>query len=64
VIPAIRGGIGGLRPASAKMLNLAEKYLKQKRVGGVAQGVELLPSKHEALSSNSGTTLKTQATLC
>jgi hypothetical protein len=36
----------------------SRKNTSQKRVGRVAQGVELLPSKGEALSSNSNTTKK------
>jgi hypothetical protein len=35
-----------------KYETLSEKYLKQKRAGGVAQVVELLHSMHKAMSSN------------
>jgi hypothetical protein len=37
---------------------LSQKYLTQKRAGGVAQVVEYPPSKCEALSSNSSTAKK------
>jgi hypothetical protein len=39
---------------------LSKKQTKAKRVGGVTQVVEHLPSKHEALSSNSSTAKKQQ----
>jgi hypothetical protein len=41
-----------LRLAPAKIKTLSQKYPIQKRAGRVAQIVESLPIKHEALSSN------------
>jgi hypothetical protein len=38
-----------------KHKTLSEKYLKRKRVGDMAQVAKHLPTKHEALSSNSTT---------
>jgi hypothetical protein len=35
-----------------------KKYPTQNRAGGVTQAVECLPSKHEALSSNTSTKRK------
>jgi hypothetical protein len=43
------------RSALAKSETLSQKYPTQKRAGGVAQVVEHLPSKCEALSSNPST---------
>jgi hypothetical protein len=48
---------------SQKHETLSEKWLKQKRVGDVAQVVEPLHSKCENLSSNPNTKKKTEAIL-
>jgi hypothetical protein len=47
-----------LRPTQAKSETLSQKYPTQKRASGVAQVVEHLPSKLEALTSNSSTLKK------
>jgi hypothetical protein len=39
------------QPRQTVLKNLSQKYPTQKRTGGMAQVVEHLPSKHEALNS-------------
>jgi hypothetical protein len=46
------------QPGQKKSKNLSQKYPAQKRAVRVAQVVKHLPSKHEALSSNSNTAKK------
>jgi hypothetical protein len=46
------------QPIQIVRKTLSGKYQTQKRTGGVAKVTELLPSKHEALSSNTSTAKK------
>jgi hypothetical protein len=46
------------QPGQTVPETLSQKHPTQNRTGGVAQVVECLPSKHEALSSNQSTDRK------
>jgi hypothetical protein len=43
------------RPAPGKLVRLSKKQNKNKRAGGIVQGVEHLPTMNEALASISST---------
>jgi hypothetical protein len=55
-----RIGVQG-QPRQIVQETLSQKYPTHKRTSGVTQAVEQLPSKHEALSSNSSTTKKKES---